>query len=225
MNLINRWQAGARAGRTRKYLQLLRVLWWLLGRQIMSVFELFISAIFVNNIVLAQYLGNCPYLGCSRDKGVAVGMGSAVIFVIFMATLCTWLMQRYVLVPFELGYLQTIVFILVIAGLVQFVEMFLKKVLPPLYSALGIFLPLITTNCAVMGVTILVQREEYDLTTSLLYAVASSLGFMLALILMAGIRERLDTCRVPKALMGTPIALIMAGLMSLAFMAFKGMTS
>ena len=187
----------------------------------MSVFELFISAIFVNNIVLAQYLGNCPYLGCSRDKGVAVGMGSAVIFVIFMATLCTWLMQRYVLVPFELGYLQTIVFILVIAGL----EMFLKKAIPPLYSALGIFLPLITTNCAVMGVTILVQREEYDLTTSLLYAVASSLGFMLALILMAGIRERLDTCRVPKALMGTPIALIMAGLMSLAFMAFKGMTS
>ena len=171
----------------------------------MSVFELFISAIFVNNIVLAQYLGNCPYLGCSRDKGVAVGMGSAVIFVIFMATLCTWLMQRYVLVPFELGYLQ--------------------KAIPPLYSALGIFLPLITTNCAVMGVTILVQREEYDLTTSLLYAVASSLGFMLALILMAGIRERLDTCRVPKALMGTPIALIMAGLMSLAFMAFKGMTS
>lgn len=142
----------------------------------MSVFELFISAIFVNNIVLAQYLGNCPYLGCSRDKGVAVGMGSAVIFVIFMATLCTWLMQRYVLVPFELGYLQTIVFILVIAGLVQFVEMFLKKAIPPLYSALGIFLPLITTNCAVMGVTILVQREEYDLTTSLLYAVASSLG-------------------------------------------------
>ena len=184
----------------------------------MSVFELFISAIFVNNIVLAQYLGNCPYLGCSRNKGVAVGMGSAVIFVIFMATLCTWLMQRYVLVPFELVYLQTIVFILVIAGLVQ-------KAIPPLYSALGIFLPLITTNCAVMGVTILVQREEYDLTTSLLYAVASSLGFMLALILMAGIRERLDTCRVPKALMGTPIALIMAGLMSLAFMAFKGMTS
>ena len=155
----------------------------------MSVFELFISAIFVNNIVLAQYLGNCPYLGCSRDKGVAVGMGSAVIFVIFMATLCTWLMQRYVLVPFELGYLQTIVFILVIAGLVQFVEMFLKKAIPPLYSALGIFLPLITTNCAVMGVTILVQREEYDLTTSLLYAVASSLGFMLALPRQGGRRR------------------------------------
>ncbi|MFR4119333.1 MAG: electron transport complex protein RnfA [Bilophila wadsworthia] len=220
MNLINRWQA--KAGKNPKTSPA-GARW--LSEATASVFELFISAIFVNNIVLAQYLGNCPYLGCSRDKGVAVGMGSAVIFVIFMATLCTWLMQRYVLVPFELGYLQTIVFILVIAGLVQFVEMFLKKAIPPLYSALGIFLPLITTNCAVMGVTILVQREEYDLTTSLLYAVASSLGFMLALILMAGIRERLDTCRVPKALMGTPIALIMAGLMSLAFMAFKGMTS
>ena len=191
----------------------------------MEIFELFISAIFVNNIVLAQYLGNCPYLGCSKEKGVAVGMGSAVVFVIFMSTLCTWLIQRYVLTPFEITYLQTIAFILVIAGLVQFVEMFLKKMLPPLYAALGIFLPLITTNCAVMGVAILVQREDYDLSTALLYAVASSLGFLLALILMAGIRERLDTCRVPKALAGTPIALITAGLMSLAFMAFKGMTN
>ena len=191
----------------------------------MEIFELFISAIFVNNIVLAQYLGNCPYLGCSKEKGVAVGMGSAVVFVIFMSTLCTWLIQRYVLTPFEITYLQTIVFILFIASLVQFVEMFLKKMLPPLYAALGIFLPLITTNCAVMGVAILVQREDYDLSTALLYAVASSLGFLLALILMAGIRERLDTCRVPKALAGTPIALITAGLMSLAFMAFKGMTN
>lgn len=190
----------------------------------MEIFELFISAIFVNNIVLAQYLGNCPYLGCSKERSVALGMGSAVVFVIFMSTLCTWLMQRYVLSPFHIGYLQTIVFILVIAALVQFVEMFLKKMLPPLYAALGIFLPLITTNCAVMGVAILVQREDYDLPTALLYAVASSLGFLLALILMAGIRERLDTCRVPKALTGTPVALITAGLMSLAFMAFKGMT-
>lgn len=190
----------------------------------MEIFELFISAIFVNNIVLAQYLGNCPYLGCSKERSVALGMGSAVVFVIFMSTLCTWLMQRYVLSPFHIDYLQTIVFILVIAALVQFVEMFLKKVLPPLYAALGIFLPLITTNCAVMGVAILVQREDYDLPTALLYAVASSLGFLLALILMAGIRERLDTCRVPKALTGTPVALITAGLMSLAFMAFKGMT-
>lgn len=191
----------------------------------MGIFELFISAIFVNNIVLAQYLGNCPYLGCSKEKGVAMGMGGAVVFVIIMATLCTWCMQKYVLDPFGLGYLQTIVFILVIATLVQFVEMFLKKLVPPLYAALGIFLPLITTNCAVMGVTILVQREEMDLLTSLEYATASSLGFVLALVLMAGIRERLDTCRVPKAMMGTPIALIVAGLMSMAFMAFKGMAN
>lgn len=191
----------------------------------MEFFELFISAIFVNNIVLAQYLGQCPYLGCSREKSVAIGMGGAVVFVTIMATLCTWLMQTYVLTPFDLAYLQTIAFILVIAGLVQFVEMFLKKLVPPLYAALGIFLPLITTNCAVMGVAILVQREQYDLVTSLCYALASSLGFVLALILMAGVRERLDTNRVPKAMAGTPIALLVAGLMSLAFMAFKGMTS
>lgn len=191
----------------------------------MEYFELFISAIFVNNIVLAQYLGNCPYLGCSREKSVAIGMGGAVVFVTIMATLCTWLMQYYVLRPFGLAYLQTIIFILVIAGLVQFVEMFLKKLVPPLYAALGIFLPLITTNCAVMGVAILVQREQYDLVTSLFYALSSSLGFVLALILMAGVRERLDTNRVPKVMAGTPIALIVAGLMSLAFMAFKGMTS
>ncbi len=191
----------------------------------MDIFQLFISAIFVNNIVLAQYLGNCPYVGCSKERGVALGMGGAVVFVTIMATVCTWFMQKYVLTPFDLGYLQTIIFILVIASLVQFVEMFLKKMVPPLYAALGIFLPLITTNCAVMGVAILVQREKYDLMTSLLYAVAASAGFMLALVLMAGIRERLDICRVPKAMDGIPIALIMAGLMSLAFMAFKGMTS
>ena len=151
----------------------------------MDIFQLFISAIFVNNIVLAQYLGNCPYLGCSKEKGVALGMGGAVIFVIIVATACTWLMQRYVLEPFGLGYLQTIVFIVVIASLVQFVEMFLKKMVPPLYAALGIFLPLITTNCAVMGVAILVQREEYDLLTSVLYGAASAVGFTLALLLMA----------------------------------------
>lgn len=189
----------------------------------MEVFAIFISAIFVNNIVLAQYLGNCPYLGCSKEKGVALGMGSAVIFVIIVSTLCTWLMQRYVLDPYNLGYLQTIVFIVVIASLVQFVEMFLKKAVPPLYLALGIFLPLITTNCAVMGAAILVQREGFALVDSLLWAAAYSVGFTLALLLMAGIRERLDTCRLPKVMAGTPIALIMAGLMSLAFMGFKGM--
>ena len=184
-----------------------------------------VSSAFVSNVVLSQFLGICSFVGVSKKVETAAGMGGAVIFVITIASIAASLLYKLILQPLDLTYLQTIVFILVIAGLVQFVEMFLKKAIPPLYSALGIFLPLITTNCAVMGVTILVQREEYDLTTSLLYAVASSLGFMLALILMAGIRERLDTCRVPKALMGTPIALIMAGLMSLAFMAFKGMTS
>ena len=191
----------------------------------MEIFQLFIAAVFVNNIVLAQYLGNCTYLGCSKERGVALGMGSAVIFVIVVSTFFTWLMQKCVLDPLGLGYLQTIVFIVVIAALVQFVEMFLKKMLPPLYAALGIFLPLITTNCAVMGVAILVQREEYDLLTSVLYGLASSMGFTLALLLMSGIRERLDTCRLPKAMAGTPIALIMAGLMSLAFMGFKGMAN
>ena len=178
----------------------------------MDIFQLFISAIFVNNIVLAQYLGNCPYLGCSKERGVAFGMGSAVVFVTIMAT-------------FGIEYLQTLAFILVIAALVQFVEMFLKKLIPPLYKSLGIFLPLITTNCCVLGIALLVQRKQYSLGTSLVYALASTLGFMLALLLMSGIRERLDTCRVPKALKGTPIALIMAGLMSLAFMAFRGMAA
>ena len=191
----------------------------------MDIFQLFISAIFVNNIVLAQYLGNCPYLGCSKERGVAFGMGVAVIFVTIMATLFTWLAQTYVLAPFGIAYLQTLAFILIIAALVQFVEMFLKKVIPPLYKSLGIFLPLITTNCAVLGVALLVQRNKYDLGTSLLYSVAATLGFLLALLLLSGIRERLDICRVPSALKGTPIALIMAGLMSLAFMAFRGMAA
>ena len=189
----------------------------------MDILTIFVSAIFVNNILLSQFLGNCPYLGCSREKGVAVGMGAAVIFVTVVATLFTWLMQHYVLDPLKLGYLQTIVFIVVIAALVQFVEVFLKKMVPPLYRSLGIYLPLITTNCAVMGVALLMQRKGYDLVTSLLYAAGYSSGFLLALLLMAGVRERLDTCRLPKTMAGTPIALVMAGLMSLAFMAFKGM--
>ena len=189
----------------------------------MDILTIFVSAIFVNNILLSQFLGNCPYLVCSREKGVAVGMGAAVIFVTVVATLFTWLMQHYVLDPLKLGYLQTIVFIVVIAALVQFVEMFLKKMVPPLYRSLGIYLPLITTNCAVMGVALLMQRKGYDLVTSLLYAAGYSSGFLLALLLMAGVRERLDTCRLPKTMAGTPIALVMAGLMSLAFMAFKGM--
>ncbi|MCA1944845.1 MAG: RnfABCDGE type electron transport complex subunit A [Desulfovibrio sp.] len=189
----------------------------------MDTFLLFISAIFVNNIVLAQYLGNCPYLGCSKEKSVSIGMGAAVIFVTIMATIFTWVIQKFVMLPFGLQYLQTIVFILVIASLVQFVEMFLKKMVPPLYKSLGIFLPLITTNCAVLGVAILVQRQEYDFMTSLLYAIAAGVGFMLALVLLAAIRERFVITRMPKSMQGTPIGLIMAGIMSLAFMAFKGM--
>lgn len=189
----------------------------------MEYFLLLISAIFVNNIVLAQYLGQCPYLGCSKEKGVSFGMGGAVIFVMVLATPITWIIQYYVLVPLGLDYLQTIMFILVIASLVQLVEMFLKKAVPPLYKSLGIFLPLITTNCAVLGVAILVQRKEYDLGTSTYYAFASGLGFMLALVVLAGIRERLDITRLPKSMEGVPAGLLMAGIMSLSFMAFQGM--
>ena len=189
----------------------------------MDLFLTFIGAVFVNNIVLAQFLGQCPYIGCSKEKGVSIGMGAAVCFVTVLATVITWLIQKRLLEPLNLAYLQTIFFILIIAALVQFVEMFLKKVVPPLYRALGIFLPLITTNCCVLGVAILVQREEFDLVMSTFYAFSASVGFMLALILMAGIRERFALCRVPRALQGTPLGLIMAGLMSLCFMAFKGM--
>ncbi|MDK2955709.1 MAG: H+/Na+-translocating ferredoxin:NAD+ oxidoreductase subunit [Desulfovibrionales bacterium] len=186
-------------------------------------FLLFIGAIFVNNIVLAQYLGNCPFIGTSKESGVAIGMGAAVVFVATMAAAITWLVQAYILVPLGLGFLQTLAFILVIASLVQFVEMFLKKMVPPLYKSLGIFLPLITTNCAVMGIALICQREELDLKTTILFSFASGLGFMLALVLLAGIRERLAVRRLPIAMRGTPIGLVMAGLMSLAFFAFKGM--
>ena len=198
----------------------------------MSVFELFISAIFVNNIVLAQYLGNCPYLGCSRDKGVAVGMGSAVIFVIFMATLCTWLMQRYVLVPFELGYLQTIVFILVIAVLVQFIEIFLKKYVVALYNSLGVYLPLITTNCCVLAVTILVV-DDYGADVealgfgaayieALICAIGAGVGFMLAMVMFSGVRKRVEACDPPAPFKGLPITLLAAAITSLSFMGFGG---
>ena len=191
----------------------------------MDYFVLVIAAIFVNNIVLAQYLGNCPFIGTSKNSGVAIGMGLAVVFVAAMAAVITWCVQKLLLAPNDLGYLQTIAFILVIAALVQFVEMFLKKALPPLYKSLGIFLPLITTNCAVLGIAIICQREEFTLLETTIFSVASGLGFMLALVLLAGIRERLDLCRVPTAMKGTPLGLIMAGLMSLAFFAFKGMAS
>jgi electron transport complex protein RnfA len=191
----------------------------------MDYFVLVIAAIFVNNIVLAQYLGNCPFIGTSKESGVAIGMGLAVVFVATMAAAITWCVQRFLLTPNDLAYLQTIAFILVIAALVQFVEMFLKKVVPPLYKSLGIFLPLITTNCAVLGIAIICQREEYSLAETIIFSIASGFGFMLALVVLASIRERLDLARIPVSLHGTPLALIMAGLMSLAFFAFKGMAS
>lgn len=191
----------------------------------MDYFVLVISAIFVNNIVLAQYLGNCPFIGTSKDTGVAVGMGFAVVFVASMAAMITWSVNKYLLAPNDLGYLQTIAFILVIASLVQFVEMFLKKIIPPLYRSLGIFLPLITTNCAVLGIAIICQRNDYSFIETAVFSIASGAGFMLALTVLASIRERLEMARIPIALRGTPIALIMAGLMSLAFFAFKGMAA
>jgi len=191
----------------------------------MDYFVLIIAAIFVNNIVLAQYLGNCPFIGTSKDSGVAMGMGLAVVFVATLAAAITWCVQKFLLAPNDLNYLQTITFILVIASLVQFVEMFLKKAVPPLYRSLGIFLPLITTNCAVLGIAIICQREEFSLIETIIFSIASGVGFMLALVILAGIRERLDLARVPVSLKGTPLALILAGLMSLAFFAFKGMAS
>lgn len=183
---------------------------------------IFISAIFVNNIVLSQFLGICPFLGVSKKVETAMGMGGAVTFVLTLATVVTFLLQKFVLVPFNLEYLQTISFILVIASLVQMVEIVLKKVSPALYQALGIFLPLITTNCAVLGVAILVIQKEFTLLMSVVYAVATAIGFALALIVFAGLREQLALTEVPKGMRGIAIVLITAGLLSLAFMGFSG---
>ncbi len=182
-----------------------------------------ISCILVNNILLAQYLGNCPFLGTSKKMETAVGMAMAVVFVLVMAGVFTWLVNRFLLVPFDLGYLQTISFIFVIASLVQFVEMFLKKSIPALYAGLGIFLPLITTNCAVMGVCLINIKEEYNFIQMLTASFAYAVGFGLALILFAGVRERILLARVPRPLQDTSIALVTAGILSLTFMAFKGM--
>ena len=186
-------------------------------------FVLIISCILINNILLAQYLGNCPFLGTSKKMETAIGMGMAVIFVLVMAGALTWIASKYILVKFDLVFLQTIVFILLIAALVQFVEMFLKKSIPTLYAGLGIFLPLITTNCAVMGVCLINIKEEYTFVESLVSSFAYAAGFALALILFAGVRERILLARVPKPLLDTSIGLITAGLLSLTFLAFKGM--
>ncbi|MDE6555948.1 MAG: electron transport complex subunit RsxA [Duncaniella sp.] len=184
--------------------------------------SIIVTAIFVNNIVFAQFLGICPFIGVSRKLSSAVGMGAAVTFVMVIATAVTWLLQTYVLNPMGLAFMQTIVFILVIAALVQMLEIILKKVAPALYSALGVFLPLITTNCAVLGVAILVIQKNFDLGQSLVYAFATAVGFTMAIGIFAGIREQLALSDVPRSMRGVPIALICAGLLAMAFMGFSG---
>lgn len=191
----------------------------------MEYILIFISAIFVNNIVLAQFLGICPFLGVSKKVDTAMGMGAAVAFVLTLATIVTFLLQHYILVPMHIEYLQTISFILVIAALVQMVEIILKKISPSLYQALGIFLPLITTNCAVLGVAILVIQKDFSLIESVVYAFSTAIGFALALIVFAGLREQLALTNVPKGMRGMSIVLITAGLLSLAFMGFSGVDS
>lgn len=188
----------------------------------MEYILIFISAIFVNNIVLSQFLGICPFLGVSKKVDTAMGMGAAVAFVLTLATIVTFLLQQFVLVPLHIEYLQTISFILVIASLVQMVEIILKKISPPLYQALGIFLPLITTNCAVLGVAILVIQKQFSLIESVVYAFSTAIGFAIALIVFAGLREQLALTNVPKGMRGMSIVLITAGLLSLAFMGFSG---
>lgn len=188
--------------------------------QAITLFAIVIGAIFVNNVVLSQFLGICPFLGVSSKVETSLGMGMAVTFVMALAAVVTWCLQTYVLTPFGIGYMQTIAFILVIAALVQMVEIVLKKVSPALYQALGIFLPLITTNCAVLGVAIITIQKDFDLLTGVIYSVSAALGFALALVLFAGIRERLEVEDVPQPLRGVPIALITAGLLAMAFMGF-----
>ena len=203
----------------------------------MEYFIIIISAVFVNNVVLSQFLGICPFLGVSKKVSTAAGMSAAVTFVMALATLVTYLLQKYVLDAFGIGFMQTVAFILVIAALLQMVEIILKKISPSLYQALGIFLPLITTNCVVLGVAIQVVTKEFDfinnvgalnpammnLGQSVVFAIANALGYSLAMVLFAGIREQLDLNNVPKAFRGVPIALITAGIMAMAFMGFSGM--
>jgi Na+-translocating ferredoxin:NAD+ oxidoreductase subunit A len=182
-----------------------------------------ISAIFVNNIVLSQFLGVCPFLGVSKRISTAIGMTGAVTFVMIIATIVTFLLQKLVLDPFNIGFLQTISFILVIASLVQLVEIMLKKVSPPLYQALGVFLPLITTNCAILGVAIMTIQKDYNLVESVIFSASTAIGFGLALITFAGLREQMDLVDIPEGMKGTPIALVVAGLLALAFMGFAGL--
>ena len=188
-----------------------------------TYFAIIIGSIFVNNVVLAQFLGICPFLGVSSKVETSIGMGAAVTFVMALSGIVTWLIQNYILVPLGIEYMQTIVFILVIASLVQMVEIVLKKVSPSLYQALGIFLPLITTNCAVLGVAILMIQKEFSLLQGVVYNVSIALGFALALVIFAGLRERIEFEEAPKAFQGVPIALITASILAMAFMGFSGL--
>ncbi len=188
----------------------------------MTYILIFISAVFVNNIVLSQFLGICPFLGVSKKIDTALGMSGAVAFVMTIATIITYIIQKTVLEPFNIGFLQTITFILIIAALVQMVEIILKKVSPALYQALGVFLPLITTNCAILGVAIMVIQKDFNLLESVVFAISTAIGFGLALVLFAGIREQLSLIKLPKGMEGTPISLVTAGLLAMAFMGFAG---
>lgn len=189
----------------------------------MEYFVLFITAVLVNNVVFSQFLGICPFLGVSKKLSTAVGMGAAVAFVLTLATLVTFAIQKLVLDPLALGYMQNIAFILVIAALVQMLELILKKISPALFQALGVFLPLITTNCVILGVTILVIQKDYNITEAIVYAVSIAIGYTLAISIFASIREQLDKTPVPQAFKGVPIALLTAGILSLAFIGFTGL--
>ena len=186
--------------------------------------SLAVLGLFIENFVLVKFYGICPFLGVSKKTGTALGMGMAVTFVMVLASLFTWLVERYILVPLHVEYLQTISFILLIAALVQFVEMFVAKAVPALYNSLGIYLPLITTNCAVLGVTLINVQRDYSLFSSLSFSFWAALGFTLAIFLFAGVRERLETSTIPKYLRGFPIALITAGILAMAFLGFQGLS-
>ena len=188
----------------------------------MEYIFIFIAAVFVNNIVLTQFLGICPFLGVSNKVDTALGMAAAVAFVMTVATLFTWLVQNYILEPLGLGFMQTISFILLIATLVQMVEIILKKISPALYQALGVFLPLITTNCTILGVAIMVIQKDYNLLTSIVFSISTAIGFGLALIIFSGIREQLSLTKIPEGMKGIPISLITAGILAMAFMGFSG---
>ena len=191
--------------------------------QITNLLAITLGAILANNFIFSQFLGICPFLGVSKKVDTAVGMGVAVTFVMGLASAITWLVNTFILIPLDLGYMQTVAFILVIASLVQFIEMFLQKSMPSLYTALGVYLPLITTNCAVLGVALLNIQNNYNFISSVVYGITGGLGFLLAIVLFASIRERLVFADYPKSFEGFPIALVTAGLMALAFMGFSGL--